>query len=399
MTATVTAPADQHWPWWPLLPLYPYGRRPTLVRELVPGRIWSFEQLHGVWYVAVPIRMTVVQVEEGLMLYSPIPPTGEVLQALHQLERQHGPVRSIVLATSSGLEHKLPVPAMARAFPSATVWVSDCQWSFPLRLPGAWLGFPAERTRVLGRDGYPGGDQLRWFPLGPLDLGLGTFLELACLDLATGCLLVIDALVSIPAVPPAVFDLDPTPLLFHARERGSELLIDTSANRLRGWKRIVLFANFFRPASVSIPALPEIFSEAVAARHRSNRNHFGFYPFRWSADWEQQAGELLAAGNGMNGIGIAPVLERLVFPRSKRAYLEWLRHLGSQDGLSTLISAHYAAPVEVCALTFKQLIAGIEHRCWALSEGSWQVLASIDNSLIRLGIVPHPSSEDHPPSS
>jgi hypothetical protein len=73
---TAASATDQHWPWWPLLPLYPYGRRPTLVRELIPRRIWSFEQLHGVWYVAVPIRMTVVRVEEGLLLYSPIPPTG-----------------------------------------------------------------------------------------------------------------------------------------------------------------------------------------------------------------------------------------------------------------------------------------------------------------------------------
>ena len=50
----------ERWPWWPLLPLYPYGRRRTLVRELIPGQVWSFEQLLGVYYVAVPIRMTVL---------------------------------------------------------------------------------------------------------------------------------------------------------------------------------------------------------------------------------------------------------------------------------------------------------------------------------------------------
>jgi len=38
-----------------LLPLYPYGRRRTLVRSLIADRLWSFEQLQGVWYVAVPI--------------------------------------------------------------------------------------------------------------------------------------------------------------------------------------------------------------------------------------------------------------------------------------------------------------------------------------------------------
>ena len=75
--------ADQRWNWWPLLPLYPYGRRRTLVRELIPDQLWSFEQLQGVFYVAVPIRMTVARVPGGLMLYAPVPPTREVLQALN----------------------------------------------------------------------------------------------------------------------------------------------------------------------------------------------------------------------------------------------------------------------------------------------------------------------------
>ncbi len=137
------ATADQQrWPWWPLLPLYPYGRRRTLVRELIAERLWSFEQLQGVWYVAVPIRMTVLRVREGLLLYAPVAPTAEVQAWLRQLEERHGPVCTIVLPTASGLEHKLPVPAMARAFPAAQVWVTPKQWSFPLSLPPAWLGFP-----------------------------------------------------------------------------------------------------------------------------------------------------------------------------------------------------------------------------------------------------------------
>ena len=39
MSSLQPSPADtssQRWAWWPLLPLYPYGRRPTLMRELVP---------------------------------------------------------------------------------------------------------------------------------------------------------------------------------------------------------------------------------------------------------------------------------------------------------------------------------------------------------------------------
>jgi hypothetical protein len=215
---------DQHWPWWPLLPLYPYGRRRTVVLELIPGQLWSFEQLQGVFYVAVPIRMTVARVRGGLLLYAPVAPTAELLRALRDLEGQHGPVRSIVLPTASGLEHKLPVPAMARAFPEAEVWVTPGQWSFPLPLPLSWLGFPARRTRVLGEQGYPHGEELAWQSLGPIDLGLGRFQEFACLHRASGALLLTDALVAIDPEPPELFAADPTPLLFHARDRGDQPL-------------------------------------------------------------------------------------------------------------------------------------------------------------------------------
>ena len=71
-----------------------------------------------------------------------MPPTGEVRQAIAGLEQQHGPVRTIVLPTASGLEHKLPLGPLARAFPDAEIWVCPGQWSFPVQLPLAWLGVP-----------------------------------------------------------------------------------------------------------------------------------------------------------------------------------------------------------------------------------------------------------------
>ena len=131
-------PADQRWPWWPLLPLYPYGRRRTVFTELIPGQLWSLEQLQGVYYVAVPVRLTVAKVPGGLMLVNPLPPTRELRQFIAALEQEHGPVLTIVLPTASGLEHKLPLPPLARAFPSAEIWVSPGQWSFPIPLPSSW---------------------------------------------------------------------------------------------------------------------------------------------------------------------------------------------------------------------------------------------------------------------
>ena len=379
-------PAEQRWPWWPLLPLYPYGRRRTLVRELVPDRVWSLEQLQGVFYVAVPIRMTVVRLRQGLLLYAPLPVTAELLAALRELEERCGAVCTIVLPTASGLEHKLPTPALARAFPQATVWVAPGQWSFPLRLPASWLGFPATRTRVLFEQGLPHEDELTWRPLGPLNLGLGTFMEVACLHRASGALLVTDALVGITADPPAVFQADPTPLLFHARDRGDQPLSDSSEQRRRGWQRLVLFASYLRPARLQVPGWREVLAQAFAPGLRNPRSHFGLYPFRWRDDWQEEFRALVPEGEPV--AQVAPVLERLVFPRCREALVAWIRELATLDGLRWLVPAHYEAPLPCSAASLRALADGLERRPWAPDAGSWTTLARIDRTLLNLGLVP-----------
>ena len=388
-------PADQRWPWWPLLPLYPYGRRRTLVRELIPGQIWSFEQLQGIFYVAVPIRMTVARVRGGLMLYAPVAPTTELLRQLRDLETRYGPVRTIVLPTASGLEHKLPVPAMARAFPDAEVWVTPGQWSFPVPLPLAWLGFPPSRTRVLVDDGFPHADELEWLSLGPIDLGLGRFHELTCLHRSSGALLLTDALVAINQRPPEVFDADPTPLLFHARERGDQPLLDTPEARRRGWQRLALFASFLRPEALQVPPLGQLLAEAFKPGCRQARAYFGLYPFHWGSSSEQAfqnltgVSEADAASSPDSGaLQVAPVLERLVFPRAREVVLRWLEQAGRLQDLRWVVPAHYDAPVPASPESLQALASAIRSRPWAPREGNWAYLARLDDLLLKTGVVP-----------
>lgn len=381
----------QSWPWWPLLPLYPYGRRRTLIRELIPGQVWSFEQLQGIFYVAVPIRMTVVRLRQGLMLYAPVAPTAEVLDGLRDLERCHGSVCSIVLPTSSGLEHKLPVPAMARAFPQAQLWVTPRQWSFPLSLPPSWLGFPPGRLRVLSEQGVPHPEELSWQLLGPLDLGPGCFVEAGCLHRASGSLLVCDGLVAIADQPPEIFEADPRPLLFHARERGDEPLADSPERRLRGWRRLVLFASYLRPERLQLPGWRELLLQAMRPGLRRPEAYFGLYPFRWRDDWEAEFRALVPEGPPV--IQVAPVLERLVLPRRRAALLGWLRGMASAAELRWLVPAHYGAPLPCTAADLARLADAIETRPWAPDSGSWSYLAGIDRTLVRLGVVPGPSAD------
>ena len=377
---------DQGWPWWPLLPLYPYGRRRTLLSELIPGQVWSFEQLQGVYYVAVPIRLTVVKVPGGLMLLNPLPPTLELLKKLADLEAVHGPVQTIVMPTASGLEHKLPLGPLARAFPQADLWVCPGQWSFPVQLPLSWLGVPNRRTRVLLDDGVPHPEICRWFSFGPLDLGVGRFQEISCFHSPSGALLVTDALVGISAEPPAVFDADPTPLLFYARDRGDEPLLDSAEARRRGWARLVLFASYLRPEPLEVPPLLQVLRQAFRPGLRSPRTHFGLYPFAWQDGWQQAAAVLM--GDRAPRLQVAPVLERLVLPRARQALLRWLDEVEALESMRWLVPAHYSAP-----LAFTPEIVGafkqeLLQRPWAPDQGSWDFLCGIDTTLLRYKLVP-----------
>lgn len=143
---------DFSWPFWLAVPLYPYGKRRTLRHEVIKDTIWTFDQLQGILYTVVPIRMTVVKLEAGgLLVYAPVAPTTECIRLVKELEAKHGDVKYIILPTASGLEHKVFVGPFARRFPNAQVFVAPNQWSFPLNLPLSWLGFPSRRTRVLLR--------------------------------------------------------------------------------------------------------------------------------------------------------------------------------------------------------------------------------------------------------
>jgi len=62
--ASAALTKESEWPLWLALPVAPYSRRKTIRREVGPG-VWAFDQLIGIYYVHVPIRMTVVKMESG----------------------------------------------------------------------------------------------------------------------------------------------------------------------------------------------------------------------------------------------------------------------------------------------------------------------------------------------
>ncbi len=377
---------DKIWPWWPLFPLYPYGSKKTIINELIPEQIWSLEQIQGIYYVAVPVRMTVIKVNEGLMILNPLPPTIELINQLNELIFKYGPIKAIVLPTASGLEHKIGLPPLARIFNQSEIWLCPGQWSFPINLPLDFIGIPSKRTKILFDDGLPFEDYCKWTSLGPINLGLGRFQEISCFHKPTGSLHVTDAIVGIESNPPEIFDYDPSPLLFHSRERGDELLVDSPEKRKKGWARLVLFASYLRPSKLKIPSLSHIIKYSFKKGLRNKRSHFGIYPFLWDKDWEESKEVII--GDNAPKIQIAPVLQRLIFPRSKELLSSWLNVVKNFKGMKFLISAHYSSPLEFSEIDCQKIIDNINSEEWDNLNDDNKFLYNFYERLYKFGIIP-----------
>nr|WP_051738628.1 DUF4336 domain-containing protein [Synechocystis sp. PCC 6714] len=380
---------SQTWPYWYLVPIYPYRQRRTLLREVVPDTIWVLEQVQGIFYVVVPIRMTVVRLNTGgLLIYSPIAPTEECVKLLGQLTAKYGPVKYIILPTISGLEHKANVAPLARRFPEATVYVAPGQWSFPLNLPLSWLGFPGDRTKVLPADSAetPFAGEFDYAYLGPLDLRLGKFGEVAFFHWPSHSLLVTDTLLVLSENPPSVLELDPTPLLFHARDNATDKVENTLVNRAKGWQRICLFSLYFQASTLEVPQWGQVWQEAQQVSDRRRENYFGLYPFRWRGDWQNTFQTLWGDGK----VQVAPILQELILNREPETVWQWGEKITSWP-IEKLIPCHFSAPVITNGEQILQAFSFLQKSSSPndlLPQEDRRILQRIDQFLVRWRITP-----------
>lgn len=176
-----------------IIPPAPF--RETVRTELVPGRIWGFEQCIALLSVSTNIRMTVVKLRDGsLWISSPVSPTRECLRLLNEL----GKVAHIVVP-SSALEHKASVQQFASRFPGATLWVTPGQEESLIKVPAG--------SRVLGEGVQPPwADELdcKIFFVGPPITDV--FSEAAFFHRETKTLLVTDCALKLPATAPKVLE-------------------------------------------------------------------------------------------------------------------------------------------------------------------------------------------------
>jgi len=384
---------DYYWRFWSTVPIYPYSRRRTIRREILKDTIWTFEQVQGIFYVVVPIRMTVIKLKAGgLLVYAPVAPTSECIRLVNELVESHGDVKYIILPTISGLEHKHVVGPFARQFPNSVVYVAPKQWSFPVNLPLSWLGFPSKRTKILPADSSqtPFSEEFDYAILGDIDLRLGQFEEVAFLHKRSQTLLVTDSLVSIPAEPPEVVEKDLFPLLFHARESASELITDTRENRIRGWQRICLFAMYFRSSVLDIPSITKTLVDAWRSPNKKSKVYWGLYPFQWQANWETAFNTLSIRER----LIVAPILQTLILNRAPQETLAWVNEIAQWD-FKQVIPCHFKAPVITTKAEFRQAFSFLETQNTSSNTfppADLKTLKTIDALLYKSGLIPPPKT-------
>lgn len=386
---------DRSWPLWPIVPIYPYGQRRTLRREIIRDQLWTFDQIQGIFYVVVPIRMTVVKLAAGgLMVFSPVAPTRECIRLVRELEAEHGEVKYVILPTVTGVEHKYFAGPFAQSFKQAQVYVAPNQWSFPLDLPMSWLGFPAKRTHILPADPSqtPFYDEFDYAIVGPIDLKIKTYTEVAVFHRATRSLFAVDTILSIPIEPPPVVAQDPFPLLFHARESAKDPLVDTPENRRKGWARIALFSFYFQPDCLEVPKLGSVLKAAGKSPDKSKKNYFGLYPFDWQSSWYRAFEQLRQDGKPI----VAPILQTLIFNRGPKAVLAWADRIARWD-FEQVIPCHFSAPIKADAAEFRRAFEFLERPNTASWSGfdhdvpmiDLETLGQIDRQL-QGNVVPRP---------
>ena len=277
----------------------------------------------------------------------------------------------------------------ARYFPKAQVYVSPHQWSFPFKLPLSWLGLPWGRTYILPEDANqtPFADQFDYAILGSINLGLGQFAEVAFFDKRSQTLLVTDIIVAIPEKPPEILQLDPYPLLFHARDSATEPITDTEANRIRGWQRTSLFLFYFRPQVLEAVPFMQALRDIANAPERSRKAFWGLFPFKWREDWYQSFQAL--RGNGR--IFVAPILQTLILNRDPQAVIAWADKVASW-AFVRIIPCHFDSAIAVTPLEFRQAFSFLEKDSLFkissnLPEEDFVILKQINNILQNNRII------------
>jgi len=397
---------------WGVLPVGPYKSKKTIRSTLVPGQLWTFDQKFGILNVQVPIRMAVLRLKGtadggkggGLFVYNPVAATRECGRLLRPLIDAYGPVRHVVVG-SVALEHKVYAGVFARRFaPDAQVWLQPGQYSFPANLPEPFLGFPLGRTRPVPASVKEAPPEWResgidFRTLGPIISRDGAFGETVVYHEPTKTLLVTDTCVQVTDEVPDIYETDPAPLLYHARDTVTDRVERNPETLRKGWKRVVLFGLFFTPSAITIK---DVRSALRERRPDINSDFLGVYPWDWTGDEEASWKGLTGTRPG-GGPLVAPILQTLLLNRNPVEVLDFADQVSKWD-IRRIVPAHLKNNLALTGKEYRAAFGFLEER--GVPNGyprplkaDLQTLLDAEKSLLESGaIAPAPPKVGGPVS-
>ncbi|GAX29490.1 hypothetical protein FisN_16Hh067 [Fistulifera solaris] len=406
---------DMNWPLgkvaFSLLPLQGGAQRATVETCIVPGQIWTYDQIQGIVNVNVPVRQTVIALQGGgLWVHNPVAPTPQLRHMMEQLIQQYGPIKHIVLG-SVAVEHKATFGAFASYYPGATVWLQPGQWSFPVSLPIKFLGVRQRGQRlrelpVAGRGvtstAYAAQAQRNPVPewsseiemetLGPLTFrSVGAFSETVFYHKATKTLLVTDLVGRVSDEPPAILQQDPRALLYHARNKATDAVEDTPAARRKGWRRMALFGLVFFPSQITVSSVSQAFAEAKQVPASLRNLGSGAVPFQlypWS--WPENDVDLQNFNAFKNKLFCPPILTQLILNREVDRTLTFVDRVATRfSGMKRIIPGHLDNNIPATANDFSKAFGSLR-KCDAPPgplKNDLNLLQSVSKEFTKLGIV------------
>ena len=111
-------------------PFYGDDERATLLKTVVPDRVWCLEQNLAVGPLETPLRCVVIRLkDDSLWVHAPLAPTEEFFQLIEGL----GTVKHVVVPTYA-LEHKIFAKDACDRWPEADLWIAPGQFAFPVEV-------------------------------------------------------------------------------------------------------------------------------------------------------------------------------------------------------------------------------------------------------------------------
>jgi len=336
-------------------PLYGQANGKLSVKRSVGNNVWVIEQNLELGPLQVPIRCVVIRLKDGtLWVHNPLAPTPEFFELVESCaiaeagdgestrDRRNNVVAHVVVSTYA-LEHKVFAKDALERWPSAQLWTSPGQFSFPLaNAPAQYIWGRDHVTGILGESNdSPQTLQPSWideieyetlaagtFPIGFHQV---TFYETAFYHKATKSLIVTDALIRVPSTPPNERLNDPDKLLLISKRSTSDPQPeDTPEARRIGWEKTCLLVSYFFP------------------EHEELDPDQGPGVVTWTEGWHAN---FLALSNRLL---VPPVVRELIYAKNPASVQTWVDRVANRWDFASILPAHFEAPIPATPTVFRR---------------------------------------------